>query len=278
MKDIALQLAGETREGKLNTLREYLQNYILFLLQKTGKNGFLYFVGGTALRFLYRIHRYSEDLDFSAGKDWTPEKLQDLSIQMETHLKNAGYSCTVKTSDTRTVQKIVIGFTDLLYELGLSPRKEQKLNIHIEIDLNPPGAWKGTKTIIDLHLPVVIQHYDLPSLFAGKIHALLMRRYTKGRDVYDLFWYRSKHRDLRPNFPMLNNAIQQTHPGYLEVTEENWLRLLKEKMAALDWESVKNDVLPFLEFQDDLLSFTQENLLSFLPLCEGLPQHAPKSH
>jgi predicted nucleotidyltransferase component of viral defense system len=264
MKDIALQLAGEAGGGKLNTVREYLQNYILFLLQKTGMSGFLYFVGGTALRFLYRIRRYSEDLDFSAGNDWTPEKLQVLSRQLENHLKNAGYSCTLKTKDTRVVQRIVIGFADLLYELGLSPRSEQKLNIHIEIDLNPPEAWVGTKTIVDLHLPVVIQHYDLSSLFAWEIHALLMRQYTKGRDVYDLFWYRSKQRDLRPNFPMLNNAIQQTHPGYLEVTGENWLRLLKEKIAALDWKSVRNDVLPFLEFRDDLLSFTHENLLVLL--------------
>ncbi len=262
MKDIALQLAGETGKGKLNTVREYLQNYILFLMQKTGMSGFLYFVGDTALRFLYRIRRYSEDLDFSAGNDWTPEKLQVLSKQLENHLKNAGYSCTLKTRDTQTVQRIVIGFTDLLYELRLSPRREQKLNIHIEIDLNPPEAWVGTKTIVDLHLPVVIQHYDLSSLFAGKLHALLMRQYTKGRDVYDLFWYRSKQRDLRPNFQMLNNAIRQTHPGYLEVTGENWLRLLKEK--ALDWKSVRDDVLPFLEFQDDLLSFTRENLLVFL--------------
>jgi len=138
------------------------------------------------------------------------------------------------------------------------------LNIHIEIDLNPPAAWVGEKTLVDLHLPVVIQHYDLSSLFAGKMHALLMRKYTKGRDVYDLFWYRGKHRELCPNFPMLNNAIQQTHPGYMEVAKENWLRLLKEKMEGLDWKSVRNDILPYLEFKDDLLSFTQENLLALL--------------
>ncbi|MCU0288554.1 MAG: hypothetical protein MUF15_19445, partial [Acidobacteria bacterium] len=88
--------------------------------------------------------------------------------------------------------------------------------------------------------------------------------YTKGRDVYDLFWYRSKQRDLRPNFLMLNNAIQQTHPGYLKVTGDNWLELLKKKMAVLDWKTVKNDILPFIEFQDDLLSFTRENLLVLL--------------
>jgi predicted nucleotidyltransferase component of viral defense system len=264
MKDIALQLAKETRKDKLNTLREYLQNYILFLMQKVGMSGLLYFVGGTALRFLYRIRRYSEDLDFSAGDNWGPEKLPDFLGKLDNHLKKAGYSCILKTKDTQVVQRLIIGFTGLLYELGLSHRRDQNLNIHIEIDLNPPGAWVGTKTLVDLHLPVVIQHYDLSSLFAGKMHALLMRNYTKGRDVYDLFWYRSKHRDLRPNFPMLNNAIRQTHTGYMEVTEENWLRLLKEKTEGLDWKSVKNDILPFIEVRDELVSFNRENLLVLL--------------
>lgn len=264
MKDIALQLARETGAGKLNTLREYLQNYILFLMQKIGMSSLLFFVGGTALRFLYRIRRYSEDMDFSAGNNWTPGQSTVFLKQLDNHLKKAGYSCTLKARDYLTVQRIVIGFTGLLYELELSSRREQKLNINIEIDLNPPGAWLGAKTIVDLHLPVMIQHYDLPSLFAGKIHALLMRQYTKGRDVYDLFWYRSKQRNLLPNFMMLNNAIQQTHSGYIVVTEENWLSLLKKKMLELDWDAVKNDVLPFLEFQDDLLIFTRENLLALL--------------
>ncbi len=70
MREIALQIVRETKDRKLNALREYLQNYILFLMQKTSMSGSLYFVGGTALRFLYRIRRYSEDLDFSASGGW----------------------------------------------------------------------------------------------------------------------------------------------------------------------------------------------------------------
>lgn len=116
---------------------------------------------------------------------------------------------------------MVISFGDVLFETGISHRKEQRLNIHMEIVLNPPAGWQATQTIVNLHLPVLIHHYTLPSLLAGKIHALLMRPYIKGRDVFDLFWYRSKHAFLLPNFPMLNNAIQQTHPGFITVTESN---------------------------------------------------------
>jgi len=264
VKDIALQLTRETAGQKLHILREYLQNYILSLMQKLGMSSSIYFVGGTALRFLYRIRRYSEDLDFSAGENW---KASDLSIFMKkiaNQLEKSGYSCSINVKEKLGVQKAVIGFTGLLYEAGLTHREEQKLNIHLEIDLNPPKGWVGKKTIVDLHLPVLLQHYDLASLFAGKCHALLMRVYTKGRDVYDLFWYRSKHRELLPNFVQLNNALRQTRSDYVKVTRENWLEVLSHKIRSLEWKTINNDVLPFLEFQDDLLTFTQENLFMLL--------------
>jgi hypothetical protein len=111
---------------------------------------------------------------------------------------------------------------------------------------------------------VVLQHYDLASLFAGKCHALLMRVYTKGRDVYDLFWYRTKHKDLLPNFELLNNALQQTQKGYVKVTRDNWLEILGQRIRSFKWKTLENDVLSFLEFHDDLLSFTRENLLMLL--------------
>lgn len=264
MKDIALQITREAKGEKLHPLREYVQNYILFLMQKTGMSSSLYFVGGTALRFLYRIRRYSEDLDFSAAEDWSASDLSIFMKKIVNQLEKSGYSCTVNIKERQGVQKAVIGFVGLLYEAGLTHRKEQKLNIHLEIDLNPLKGWMGKRTIVDLHLPVVLQHYDLASLFAGKCHALLMRAYTKGRDVYDLFWYRTKHKDLLPNFELLNNALQQTREGYVKVTPDNWLEILGQRIGALDWKSIENDVLPFLEFQDDLLSFTQENLLMLL--------------
>lgn len=264
MKDLALQLTREAGDQKLHSLREYLQDYILFLMQKVGMSELLYFVGGTALRFLYRIRRYSEDLDFSAGEGYRASDLSTFIKKIDNNLEKAGYLCTFKIKDVYTVQKVIIGFRELLYELNLTHRKEQKLNIHIEIDLSPPKGWSGKKTIVDINQPVVLQHYDLPSLFAGKLHALLMRKYTKGRDIYDLFWYRIKHKELLPNFTLLNNAILQTRPDFVEVTKDNWLEILGERIGSLDWQIVENDVLPFLEFKDDSLNFTRENLLMLL--------------
>jgi hypothetical protein len=264
VKDIALQMTQEAKGEKLHTLREYVQNYILFLMQKTGMSSSLYFVGGTALRFLYRIRRYSEDLDFSAAENWNEPDLPIFMKTIANQLEKSGYSCTINIKERYGIQKAVIGFVGLLYGASLTHHKEQKLNIHLEIDLNPPKGWVGKRTIVDLHLPVVLQHYDLASLFAGKCHALLMRAYTKGRDVYDLFWYRTKHNDLLPNFELLNNALQQTQEGYIKITPDNWLGILDQRIRSLKWKALEDDVLPFLEFQDDLLSFTQENLRMLL--------------
>jgi predicted nucleotidyltransferase component of viral defense system len=264
VKDIALQITQEAKGEKLHVLREYVQNYILFLMQKLGMSSSLYFVGGTVLRFLYRIRRYSEDLDFSAAEDWHASDLPIFMKKIANQLEKSGYSCTINIKERHGVQKAIIGFIGLLYEAGLTHRKEQKLNIHLEIDLNPPKGWIGTKTIVDLHVPVVLQHYDPASLFAGKCHAVLMRVYTKGRDIYDLFWYRTKYKDLLPNFELLNNALQQTQRGYIKVTPDNWLEILAQRIRSLKWKTLEDDVLPFLEFQDDLLSFTQENLLMLL--------------
>lgn len=264
MKEIALQVTRESKGQKLNALREYLQNYILFLMQKTGISGSLYFVGGTALRFLYRIRRYSEDLDFSASGNWTAGDFSKYMNKVEEHLEKAGYVCVIKTVSEKVVQKARIGFGGLLYEAGLSHRKEHRLSVHIDIDINPPAGWAGEKTIVDVHIPVVLQHYDLPSMYAGKLHAVLMREYVKGRDLYDLFWYRTKQKELLPNFTLLNNAIAQGREGFPLVTGDNWHEILTEKVRGLDWKVVENDVLPFLEFRDDLETFTQENLLRCL--------------
>jgi hypothetical protein len=63
---------------------------------------------------------------------------------------------------------------------------------------------------------------------------------------------------------LLNNALHQTQGDFIEVNEDNWLEILGQRVRALDWKAVENDVLPFLEFRDDLLSFTQENLVMLL--------------
>jgi len=262
MRDIALQVARESKGKERNILREYLQNYILLIMQKIKMNESLYFVGGTALRFLYGIRRYSEDLDFSAGESWVATEMKRFSPNICRELEKAGYEVTTGLKDERTVQKLMIRFSGLLYELGLSSRREQIFSIHVEIDNNPPLGWDEERTIVNLHHPVMIRHYDLSSAFAGKLSAFLLRPYTKGRDIFDLFWFRSKWRHLKPNLVLLNNAIKQQEMKGGDLREDNWLKMVQDKIMTLDWNSVRNDVLPFLESEDDLTAFSLDGLMS----------------
>lgn len=262
MRDIALQVARESKGGERNVLREYLQNYILLLMQKTKMDESLYFVGGTALRFLYGIRRYSEDLDFTAGQGWVESGLKILTSKIGRELERAGYDVMVSSKGQKAVQRIMIRFAGLLDELGLSERKEQKFSVHIEIDINPPSGWKEERTIVNIHHPVLIRHYDLPSAFAGKLATVLLRPYTKGRDIFDLFWFRSRWRSLGPNLILLNNALKQQRSGLKPLREDTWINAVRSKIETLDWDTVKNDVIPFLESEDDLTAFSQDALLS----------------
>ena len=264
MKEIALQVAKQAGRQKLNVLREYLQNYLLFLLQKADMNAHLFFVGGTALRFLYGIRKYSEDLDFCAGKSWQPSKLSFFSDKITKDLEKAGYSFFLHLKEEKIVQRMSVRFHDLLYEAKLTSQSSQKLPIAMEIDINPPAGWIGEKTIVDVHLPVLVQHYDKSSLFAAKLAAVLTRPYTKGRDIYDIFWFRTQWKEILPNFRLLNNALAQKRKDFKRLNKDNWLETIHQKIQALKWKDVENDVSPFLEFEDERLPFTQENLLRLL--------------
>jgi len=264
MKDIAIQVAREATRNRQHVLREYLQNYLLFLLQKGKYSLDLYFVGGTALRFLFRTRRFSEDLDFSAAESWRPGEFADMVDHLSVWLEEAAYAFSLRKRTHKNVQSAQFRFSELLLAAGLAQRKEQNLSIHLEIDSRPPRGATGEKTVSGFYMPVLLQHYDLPSLLAGKIHALLTRPYTKGRDLHDLFWFRTRHRDLQPNLTLLNNALEQT--GYKDgrLTPTDWQDVVREKVSEMSWKQVERDVSPFLQFSDDLLTFTRENLLSLL--------------
>jgi len=106
--------------------------------------------------------------------------------------------------------------------------------------------------------------YDLSSVFAGMLAAILLRPYTKGRDIFDFFCFKSRWRDLIPNLVLLNNALRQQRSGLELLKKGNWLRIVWNKIEALDWLSVEGDVLPFLEAEDDFITFSRDSILTLL--------------
>ena len=267
MKDYLLELVSQ-KEGynpKLNIMREYLQAYILRVMRDEGFFRSAAFLGGTALRFLHGLPRFSEDLDFSApGKPQADFTVLLKKIRYE--LAAAGYDVSLGYNDKRNVNSAFIKFSGLLFEAEISPLKSQKFSVKIKIDTNPPKGAVLETQIVNKYFLVSFLSYDIKSLFSAKLHALLNRKYVKGRDYFDLGWYLSKWKGLEPNFTLLKNSLIQTAWKKDFPDQDNWRKLILKVIEPVDWKKVKQDVEQFLENYSDLNIFTKENVIQLLRL------------
>ncbi len=264
MKEEALSLLKDIADPaeKLNLLREYVQAQSLRSLHESEAFVNLAFVGGTALRFVFNLPRFSEDLDFALESEnrYKPESWMK---KLKSDLLLAGFDASLKWNDRTTVQKAWIKIGQLLHDAGLAAMKEQKLSIKLEIDTCPPAGARLQRDLITKHALLSIQHYDLPSLMAGKIHALLSRKYAKGRDWYDLLWYLGKRPPVEPNLEQLQNALNQTQ-GEGTFDACFWKRHLTGALDQLDSSALADDARPFLEHQNEAALLTLENIRSVL--------------
>ena len=243
-----------------NLAREYLQARILGAMQRSGAMLSLAFHGGTALRFLYGMNRFSEDLDFALER--APERydLRRILQAVRSELAPEGYTVELKVNDRRTVHSAFVRFPGLLHELGLSPHASQVLAVKLEVDTHPPAGAGLATTVVRRHVLLQLQHHDRASLLAGKLHAVLQRPFVKGRDLFDLLWYLSDPTWPAPNLAMLNRALAQTGWEGTALDESNWRGAVRERLQAVDWPRVLADVEPFLEPGSDLALFSKQNL------------------
>lgn len=260
MKEHALAIAAQGKNPieKLNRLREYLQALILRSLHESEAFTHLSFVGGTALRFLHGLPRFSEDLDFSweapaSSPNYQP---QQWLAKLKRDMAFANFDVSITWSEKNIVHNGWVNIVGLLKEVGLSGHAEQKLSVKIEIDTRPPPGATLVRTVVNKHVLLALQHHDLPSLMAGKIHALCCRPYTKGRDWYDLLWYRSQRPPLSPNLTFLQNSLEQTQSPAWQAAQ--WSTKLEQKMQQLEWPHLIKDVAPFLENPEEQALLTPE--------------------
>ena len=246
MRDLILQQLSpdRRREDNLNRMRETLQIVLLKILHDSRAGSALAFTGGTALRLLHQLPRFSEDLDFSLVK---AEKydIQELARTIEKNLARLALPAELRIKAVKNVHHIVVRFTELLYQAGLSPQKDQKLPIRLEIDTNPPAGWATQISLLSRIYTFPLLHFDLPSMLATKLHACLYRRYAKGRDFYDLMWYLGRR--VQPNLVVLHNAIAQTEKKVPALSSDSLQEMLLNKISTLDADALRQDVAPFLE-------------------------------
>ncbi|MCX5777287.1 MAG: nucleotidyl transferase AbiEii/AbiGii toxin family protein [Candidatus Firestonebacteria bacterium] len=252
---------SKSGEEKLNRTREFLQVLILKILFDRGYFENIAFTGGTALRILYKVRRYSEDLDFSLVKK---EKYDfgKISDSLLFELRKNGFKVEEKRRAVQTVNSVLLKFNGLYAKLGLSGQADEKFLVKLQVDSNPP---KGGNTVVmpfTDRFVLAVKTFDLPSLFATKLHACFYRKYTKGRDFYDLVWYLGRR--ITPNIKLLNNAVFQTEKKDLNLTELNYKEFLSERVKKVDFSSVRKDVAVFLEDKNELKLLEKELILKML--------------
>jgi predicted nucleotidyltransferase component of viral defense system len=233
------QLAiASTPEEQRGIVREYLQMRILQSLQRAGAMIPLAFHGGTALRLLHQMPRYSEDLDFALEHHPDQYDFRHYLTMIQRDLTAETYDVEVKLNETHVVHSAFIRFRGLFHQLGISPHETEVLAIKLEIDTNPPAFATLNTTLVQHHVAVHLQHHDQASLLSGKLHALLQRDYIKGRDWYDLYWYLSQPEWDSPNLAMLNNALEQSGWEKGVVTNDNWISFVLDRLESLNWSRV----------------------------------------
>ncbi|MDD3905680.1 MAG: nucleotidyl transferase AbiEii/AbiGii toxin family protein [Candidatus Omnitrophica bacterium] len=252
---------GMKDEEKLNRVREFLQIVTLKIIYDKGFFKNLAFVGGTALRFLYDLRRFSEDLDFSLIND-EGYAFSAVNSEIERGFKLYGLEVEIRPKEERAVHSTFLKFPGLLKNLGLSQLASQKLSIKMEVDSWPPKGWALETTLVNKIYMINITHLDISSMYATKLHACLCRKYVKGRDFYDLVWYLTKK--ITPNFILLNTAMEQTEHKNFGLSENNYKDFLSDRIGKIDFKDVQKDVDRFLEDKNELKLLTAETIKGLL--------------
>lgn len=233
-------------EGRYNALREGLQYLILKILDDEGCFKKISFVGGTALRVLFDLKRFSEDLDFSLQKPGDPR------FQFEAFVSNILKQLAIyqlpadtKVKTKGAVRSVFFRFPGLLQEFGIIQRRGQKISIKLEIDTNPPNHAGLDTKIVQKQFMFTIVHHDIPTLFGGKLLAFLFRNYTKGRDLHDLLWFCSRKTPLNRRYfeSGLKQALGKSETWSIDELTER----LANRIKAIDFRKAAADLLPFLD-------------------------------
>lgn len=256
-------------EEKKNALKEIVQEVALCGLSRAGFFKNVAFYGGTALRIFYGLDRFSEDLDFSLIEPNENFELQKYFSSLEKELSSLGLHFSieekVKTHDSAIKSAFLKGNTKehilSIYGTDLNINSNEVIKIKFEIDTNPPPLATFENKYRLLPSPYQVKLYDMSSLFAGKLHAVICRSWgnrIKGRDLYDYVFYLANNAAV--NLPHLRARLEDT--GILTKNDTFELKelqtMLKERFTTIDFELAKQDVLPFVADKSKLELWSKE--------------------
>ena len=253
------QYSTNTLDEKKNAVKEVVQEIALCGLSRAGFFKQAAFYGGTALRIFYGLDRFSEDLDFSLIAPNSDFELRPYFSGLEKELAAAGLKFSVeekvKSSQSDIKSAFLKGNTkehilSIYDEDNAHINPDEIIKIKFEVDINPPAFATFENKYRLLPSPYSVKLYDMPSLFAGKVHAIICRAWKnriKGRDLYDYVFYLANQASI--NLPHLRARLEDSYvlKESDEFTLETLKAMLTERFATIDYEKAKRDVLPFVK-------------------------------
>ncbi len=263
-------------QDEINAMKEIIQEIVLSGLSRGRFFDEAAFYDGTALRIFYGLDRFSEDLDFALIKPNINFDLSKYFTFIENEVKSYGLNLVVNKKEKGeysnitsaflkgdTMEHVLLFFTDNNHQTNNKVLKDIK--IKFEVDINPPAGANYELKYQLLPSPYQIRLYDLPSLFAGKIHAILCRKWnlrTKGRDLYDYVFFLSLNTkvniDLVKNKLIESKYIKESDSFNVDILRE----LLKEKFKEINYDNAREDVKPFIKNISSLDLWSKEFFIS----------------
>lgn len=286
VEDMLKEYSCKTVDDYKNALKEILQEITLLGLFRANLFDTAAFYGGSALRIFYGLDRFSEDLDFSLLKKSDDFDVGPYCDFIRDEMAAFGFEAEVTKkvkSGQSNIESAFIKAGTLIHLLqieSISPpvsgiAGNELLKIKLEIDTNPPAGAEYEVKYLLTPVPCHVRLFSAPSLFAGKLHALLCRDWKsgrmKGRDLYDYVWYLSRATPL--NILHLEQRMKQTGDLKMEnkLTPAGLKEMLGEKFSSIDYMQAKQDVMPFIKdprrldlwSADFFISITGDKLVSF---------------
>lgn len=259
IKEWIAEYNPKNEEGILDALREIMQEITLAALSRTDFFEKAAFYGGTSLRIFYGLDRFSEDLDFSLLKVDEGFTLEPYFSAIHAEFESLGIKVSIKEKEkakrssiesaflkTETIWKELV-LEDIVQQIGVNSNKPVK--IKIEVDCIPPLDFKTEEKLLIRPFSFYVRCFTPPCLFAGKLHALLYRKWNnrvKGRDWYDFEWYIKKGIPLDTGH-FLNRAKDTGDWNAKEISKEDIIELLEHKIDSVSFPNIKEDVVRFIK-------------------------------
>ena len=260
VEDMLERYPSKTPMDRVHALKEIVQEIALCALARAGFFREAAFYGGTALRIFHGLDRFSEDLDFSLIHPNLDFRLSDYLPSVKDELMAYGFEMEVEKKEKQAEQAVQSAFikggtiVHLMRIAAMMPPisgipATAQLKIKLEIDTDPPAGAESEMKYLLLPISSSVRVYDLPSLFAGKLHALLCRKWknrVKGRDYYDYLWYLAH--GVGPNLPHLEQRMRQSGhwAGKESLNAESLMTLLLKRFSEVDFRQAAQEVRPFI--------------------------------